>query len=69
MSGLTVTEKEHWKDRINRRIDKKIEVISAEDPNLFDRVRRDARQRALRSLGLHEMQAELDGIEQQQSVL
>ena len=36
MSGLTVTEKEHWKDRINRRIDKKIEVISAEDPNLFD---------------------------------
>jgi len=67
--GLTVTEKEHWKDRIARRIDKKIEVISAEDPNLFDRVSRDARQRALDSLGLAEMQAELDTIEQEKEIL
>ena len=69
MSGLTVTEKQHWKERINRRIDKKIETISTEEPNLFDRIRREARQRALQSLGLAEMQAELDGIKQQQSVL
>ena len=67
--GLTVTEKEHWKDRIARRIDKRIEAISAEDPNLFDRVRRDARQRALDSLGLAEMQAELDAIEQEKDAL
>ena len=29
MSGLTVTEKEHWKNRIARRIDKRIEAITA----------------------------------------
>ena len=67
--GLTVTEKEHWKDRIARRIDKRIEAISADDPNLFDRVKRDARQRALDSLGLAEMQAELDAIEQEKQTL
>ena len=26
MAGLTVTEKEHWKERISRRIDKRIEA-------------------------------------------
>ena len=43
--------------------------LATHDPNLLDRVHRDARQRALQSLGLHEMQTELDGIQQQQSVL
>ena len=69
MPGLTVTEKEHWKDRIGKRIDKKIEAVSAEDPNLLDRVHREARERALASLGLSEMQQELDGVEQQKSAL
>ena len=49
MSGLTVTEKEHWKKRISRRIDKRIEVITAGDPDFFERIDRDARQRALES--------------------
>ncbi|QDU74649.1 hypothetical protein Pan97_16610 [Bremerella volcania] len=69
MPGLTVTEKEHWKDRIGKRIDKKIEVVSAEDPNLLDRVHREARERALASLGLSKMQQELDEVEQQKSAL
>ena len=69
MPGLTVTEKEHWKDRIGKRIDKKIEAISAEDPNLLDRIHREARLRALSSLGLAEMQRELDEVEQQKSLL
>ena len=69
MPGLTVTEKEHWKDRIGKRIDKQIEAISAEDPNLLDRVHREARQRALASLGLSQMQQELDEVEQQQAAL
>ena len=69
MSGLTVTEKEHWKNRIARRIDKRIEAITAGDPNFFERVERDARQRALESLGLAEHQAELDEIERQKDVL
>ena len=69
MPGLTVTEKEHWKERISRRIDKRIEAISAVEPNLMDRVQREARQRALASLGLAELQREQDDIEQQEKIL
>ena len=69
MSGLTVTEKEHWKNRIARRIEKRIEAITAGDPNFFERVERDARQRALELLGLAEYQAELDQLEQQKETL
>ena len=69
MSGLTVTEKEHWKSRIARRIDKRIEAITAGDPNFFERIERDARQRALESLGLAEYQAELDQLQRQKETL
>ena len=65
MPGLSVTEKSHWKERIARRIDKRIEVISAGEPNLMDRIQRQARQQALQSLGLAELQTELDAIEEQ----
>ena len=67
--SLTVSEKNHWKDRIARRIDKKIEMLLAADPNLMDRIHRDARQRALQSLGLADWQAELDDIERQKELL
>ena len=67
--GLTITEKEHWKDRIARRIDKRIETIFAEEPNLQDRIQREARQRALSSLGLSDQQTELDEIEKQKKAL
>ena len=69
MSGVTVTEKEHWKNRIALRIDKRIEAIYAAEPNLDDRVQREARDRALASLGLAEMQSELDDIEKQKDAL
>ena len=69
MPGLTLTEKDHWRKRIAKRIDKKIEVISAADPNLMDRILREARERALQSLGLAEMQHELDDIERQRKDL
>ena len=69
MPGLTVTEKQHWKDRIEKRIEKKLENLAAEDPNLLDRLRREAWERALASLGLSEMQAEVDAIEQQRMEL
>jgi hypothetical protein len=65
MPGLTVTEKEHWKDRIARRIDRMIDALWGEDPNLEERIDREARQQALDSLGLAELQAELDEIERQ----
>ncbi len=69
MPSLTVTEKEHWKDRISRRIDKRIEALEAADPNLMDRIRREGRQRALQSLGLAEWQTELDNIDRQKEEL
>ena len=67
--SLTVTEKQHWKDLIARRIDKRIECLLAAEPNLMDRIHRDARQRALQSLGLADWQAELDSIEHQKDML
>ena len=69
MAGLTVTEKEHWKERIARRIDRRIAAIEAEEPNLMDRVKRQARDRALESLGLAALQAELDEAQVQQEAL
>jgi hypothetical protein len=69
MPGLSVTEKEHWKDRITRRIDKRIEAISAADPNFMDRIDREARQWALDSLGLADLQRELEENERQKEAL
>jgi hypothetical protein len=69
MPTLTVTEKEHWKERIARRIDKKIEFLTASEPALLDRIRDEARQRAVRSLGLAAIQAELDTLQAQKQEL
>jgi hypothetical protein len=52
MPGLTVTEKEHWRQRISARIGKRIEAIKAQHPALFERVKREARARALQSLAI-----------------
>ena len=69
MAGLTVAEKKDWKERLSKRIDRPIEVITAEDPQLLDRVRGEARQRALESLGLADNQRELDDIRKQREKL
>ncbi len=69
MPGLTVTEKEHWKDRICKRIDKKIDALVAIDPGLFERINRDATQRALESLGVAEFKKEFEAIEKQEAAL
>jgi len=69
MPGLTVSEKNHWRDRIAARIDRRIEAIIAEDPGLMDRVKAEARHRALSSLGLDELQAELDAVDEQRKAL
>jgi hypothetical protein len=69
MSGLTVTEKSHWKERIARRIDKRIETIAAANPGLLDRAKREGRERAEQSLGLAELRAELDEIEKSREAL
>ena len=69
MPPLTVKEKEFWRDRIARKIEKKIESICTRDPNLLEQIAAKANQRALDSLGLAGMQAELDAFQKQEGAL
>jgi hypothetical protein len=69
MANLTVAEKTHWRDRIQARIDRKIEAITAGEPGLIERIRQEAKGRALESLGLAGLQAELDRIAGQRAEL
>lgn len=69
MANVTVAEKTHWRDRIQARIDRKIEAITAGDPGLMERTRHEARGRALESLGLAASQQELDRIAVQRADL
>jgi hypothetical protein len=69
MASLTVAEKNHWRERIQIRIERKIEQIAAGDPGLMERVRHEARARALESLGLAGSQQELDRIAGQRAEL
>jgi undecaprenyl pyrophosphate synthase len=69
MPGLTVTEKEHWKDRIAKRIDRQIDRITAQQPTIIETVRREAKQRAMVALGLHDLQIELDQVEAEKQIL
>jgi hypothetical protein len=62
MANLTVAEKTHWRDRIQARIDRRIEAITAGEPGLVERIKQEARVRAVASLGLAEFQDELDRI-------
>ena len=66
---LCVAEKTHWRDCIQARIDRRIEAITADEPGLMDRIKREARGRALTSLGLAGFQAELDRIAEQKDAL
>jgi hypothetical protein len=69
MVGLTVTEKEHWKERIDRRSARRIETITTDDQGLLERIKEEARCQALASLVLAELDAEARQIEQQQAAL
>jgi hypothetical protein len=69
MPGLTVTEKERWRQRISARIGKRIEAIKAQHPAMFERVKRDARALALQSLGLAEAYAALEQVHADESAL
>ena len=51
MANLTVAEKDHWKLRIEARINRRIEAVLAAEPGLIGRVLRAAKARALASLG------------------
>lgn len=64
--GITVAEKEHWKERIEKRIDHRIETLVAkEDPTLLERASKEAREKAYDSLGIGAQQRELEALEKQ----
>ncbi len=66
---LTVSEKEHWRERIAKRIDKKIAVITSQHRHNFLRLQTVARERAIAALGLTELLAEQQRIEQDKKTL
>jgi hypothetical protein len=69
MAALTVTEKEHWKERIERRVNKRIEAIWNERPELKEQIDQQARRQAYESLGLAELMGRRQQLEQQQEEL
>jgi hypothetical protein len=68
-NALTVTEKEHWKNRIAERIEKRIEALFADEPRFLERIRDQAQKLALDSLGIRVLQERLDLIEKQEERL
>ena len=61
---LRVSEKTHWKERIAKRIEHRIETLVAkQDPTLLQRVSEAARQKAYESLAIDSHQRELEQIE------
>jgi hypothetical protein len=69
MANLTVSEKTHWRDRIQAKIDRQIEAILAGELGLMERIKHEAKGRALESLGLAGYQDELDRIASQRAEL
>ena len=65
MSRLTVTEKEHWKQRIERRIDKAIEATERRHPNLMNDIKTNAHALALDSMGIASQMQELNACREQ----
>jgi len=67
---LTVAEKTHWRERITKRIDQRIETLIAKhDPRLLQRVTEQACERAYASLGVASQQQELEQIKKQREEL
>jgi hypothetical protein len=67
---LTVKEKEHWKERISRKINQAIDALCAErDPGFCERIRITARQRAVESLGIAQSHSRLAEIKNTREAL
>ena len=67
MAGLTVSEKPHWKERLAVRFKAAVERIKARHPATFARLGREARARALESLGLAGPYADLEAIQAEEA--
>jgi hypothetical protein len=66
MSRLTVTEKEHWKSRIEKRINRAIEQLEASHAEYFASVRAEAQTTALKDLGVEKQAAIRNRLKTQQ---
>ncbi len=67
--GITVTEKQHWKDRIANRIKRRVEeIIAKNDPGFRKRIDELARDKSLAQLGLSELMMTLDQIRNQRKL-
>lgn len=68
--GLTVKEKEHWRHRIEHRIDKKIQLIANNDStDFFKKLRNKAKVMAEKKLGIHKIASQLKKLERELSQL
>ena len=64
--GITVAERNRWKERIAHRIDRRIETLVAKtDPTLLQRASEEARKKAYESLGIQAQQQELEAIQKE----
>ncbi len=67
---ITVKEKEHWKDRITRKIDQAVEsILAAENPNFMEEIRRKAKIKTWESLGIAKLKKEVEEIETEKEKL
>ena len=68
--SITVRDKEHWKNRITRKIDQAVEaVLAAENPNFMEHIKREAKDRTLKSLGIAELKSEVESIDRETEAL
>jgi hypothetical protein len=66
---MNCTENDYWQERLARKIDQKVKCLLDAEPGWQRRISALARQRALESLGLAELQAQRDKIAQEQQHL
>ncbi|MCA9186160.1 MAG: hypothetical protein R3E01_36175 [Pirellulaceae bacterium] len=69
MSKLTVTEKEHWKERVERRISKAIDALSQQHPSFLAEIQEKSRAKALQALGALDTKQQLDELKRQMAEL
>ncbi len=60
---LTMTEKQHWMERIDTRFRTEIEKIKEKDREFFESVNAEVRPAAIESLGITENKAKIDALE------
>lgn len=69
MSRLTLTEKDHWKSRIENRINKAIEQVQSKDISLMPKIKALAELEAHRFLGTDELHSKIESIRHTRSEL